>query len=34
MKKQRIIDRVQMDFELLPDDRVLISKVYDLPETS
>ena len=23
-----------MDFELLPDDRVLISKVYDLPETS
>ena len=34
MKKQRIIDRVQMEFELLPDDRVLISKVYDLPEAS
>ena len=31
MTKQRVASRVQMEFELLPNDRVLLKKVYDMP---
>lgn len=34
MTKQRVASRVQMEFELLPNDRVLLKKVYDMPGTT